>query len=473
MVNLSFTTARALNKMSSPSITTLPEELLLEIFHFRASHPPFQYPISLGSRDLSQVCQLWRRLLLASPYLWSFIHIHSGANNHWLSQLSMWLERSRDWPLTLSVCITTTYMSSYTTTLLEQVFEFLVPHSRRWSVVNFQCPRPPDYWGVGLNRVEALEKDIDLPRVQRVVLKDFTYLPRCFRNCPALLSFHSDNSLVFPRENNGLLSSFMHHFRELTLVNSQSQPQDIVQCLTLLPHLTYLRMHANGSDRGSFIGPVTIIRLPNLLTLDIPSCGILPFLECPNLRTLHLHCRNDSEGPVPELPEFLYRTSSLHCVQLDPQWNRRAFHWMLHPTISTSRLLQLHIVFPNSSTYALPNLDDHVVLPFLYCITVTFTPPHNGAKWPLQFVDWIVKSLPCNYQDRSHGLHRTCPFPSLERVNVEVAIWGHQRDGVEDVKRQWVDLQKSAPKGTMDLALSGGLTDIRGELTVPIWNMDV
>ncbi|KAH8799579.1 hypothetical protein DL96DRAFT_1637794 [Flagelloscypha sp. PMI_526] len=452
--------------MPSFPIIELPEELLLAIFLFHVSRPlskndrRFEHSISLASLDLSQVCRLWRRLLLSTPPLWSFVRINTGVHDYWLPVLSLLLERSGDCLLDLAVKLSDSYMSRNAYIILDNIFGALVPHSHRWNIVDIS--QATDYYYHGAYELKSFTEDLKFPHLESASFTDFRHLLPYLRRCPTLQYLHAVKTIRLPKDNPRNLSDL----RELTLLDASYQSSDIWECLIAFPHLTslYMDVHANAESLRT---TTTIAHLPNLINLDIPPRGILNFLTCPHITTLHIRCNSRGDGSIPELPNFLAETPSLQTLKFTPSLNTRAFFWLLDPVVSNSRLSHLHVVFQGISTYPLPELNTNPVLPCLRNVTITFDFPHNGTKWPYVFVEWFAKYLPRSGEDDRRQ------FPSLGALKVEVGIWGHQPNGVEEVKRKWMTARDNAPERTVELELKGGITDVDGHIIVPICDVNV
>ncbi|KII88079.1 hypothetical protein PLICRDRAFT_659327 [Plicaturopsis crispa FD-325 SS-3] len=120
----------------SALIRGFPPELLSEIFLLNAAseHSPSIGSFS-GQRPLrlSQVCRRWREIALSTPRLWSTLTLspRRGSVESYRALVFMWLERSRQCPLSLSVGIRPLAASSHS------VFQPLTLHSPRWENLTY------------------------------------------------------------------------------------------------------------------------------------------------------------------------------------------------------------------------------------------------------------------------------------------------------------------------------------------------
>ncbi|KAJ6602659.1 hypothetical protein DFH09DRAFT_1019790, partial [Mycena vulgaris] len=89
-------------------VLTLPTEITSEIFLNFLPAPP-ERPFADGPLSpsfLCQICRTWRDIALATPALWSAIHLdldHSPSHPQQLWVLNAWLERSKQCPLSVAL----------------------------------------------------------------------------------------------------------------------------------------------------------------------------------------------------------------------------------------------------------------------------------------------------------------------------------------------------------------------------------
>ncbi|KAF8164818.1 hypothetical protein B0H34DRAFT_686757 [Crassisporium funariophilum] len=135
---------RQLHRRLSPFLS-LPVELHVEIF----SHciPPFpRFDIREGPLLIARVCYAWRSLVLSTPRLWSSFAIEiqgSGTSvslqdMYIVSTVKLWLERSRNYPLSIRV-IHVPY-GRIPDERSAQLLAVLIPEARRWRHVQLIIP---------------------------------------------------------------------------------------------------------------------------------------------------------------------------------------------------------------------------------------------------------------------------------------------------------------------------------------------
>ncbi|KAF9063978.1 hypothetical protein BDP27DRAFT_1334317 [Rhodocollybia butyracea] len=148
--------------ISSP-VRHLPEDVLLEIFkayiasgEIKLRYHSQSWPYSLAliperglihcpTLRLSQICSLWRRIVLSRPILWQSLAVQLEAfvDDGYFEMLSHHLLHSASLPLTLFIkstpidsygmMMTTTYGSEYS--IPKQAFNLLLDNSSRWKEV--------------------------------------------------------------------------------------------------------------------------------------------------------------------------------------------------------------------------------------------------------------------------------------------------------------------------------------------------
>ena len=112
---------------SESFIDRLPNEILSLIFEFGYFNCEVEKePDTLFRSLVSQVSQRFRQLGLHTPSLWSVIHLSPSNISRELSQLPIYLERSKEYPLDIRL------RAFWNTSSSESVMEELHPHSMRW-----------------------------------------------------------------------------------------------------------------------------------------------------------------------------------------------------------------------------------------------------------------------------------------------------------------------------------------------------
>ena len=125
---------------SSPSISCLPLEILAQIFFL--SIPSEQYPIPSHNDPpllLTRINSDWRTLAINTPDLWSAFHINYKDPGEDIPATNLWLARSTNRPLSLSLAIDFGEQSQ------QSILDALCRHSNRWKHVRLDfrhlyCP---------------------------------------------------------------------------------------------------------------------------------------------------------------------------------------------------------------------------------------------------------------------------------------------------------------------------------------------
>ncbi|KAJ7602657.1 hypothetical protein DFH06DRAFT_1258605, partial [Mycena polygramma] len=119
-------------------VLTLPPEIVCKIFiHFLPTYPGFP-PLTgiLSPTLLTQICQRWREIALETPALWRATALSNNVFgfpwNLQAKQFDIWLERSRDCPLALSLftCVGDDWAAV-------ELIATVVPHRTRWEYLEF------------------------------------------------------------------------------------------------------------------------------------------------------------------------------------------------------------------------------------------------------------------------------------------------------------------------------------------------
>ncbi|KAK7472442.1 hypothetical protein VKT23_000557 [Stygiomarasmius scandens] len=134
--------------MISP-VRQLPVEILMLIFEFACIRGPNTFSLEIPYRAnsfgttnaLSRTCSLWRRIVISSPKLWTKISIDFEGieeGEEMPGVVNLYLRRSEDLPLTLSVVAVHPHLASYYKLTLTSWFIFvsLLNECARWSDVH-------------------------------------------------------------------------------------------------------------------------------------------------------------------------------------------------------------------------------------------------------------------------------------------------------------------------------------------------
>ncbi|KAJ7681880.1 hypothetical protein DFH06DRAFT_955788, partial [Mycena polygramma] len=275
----------------------LPEDLVRAIF--MACLPPIRNP-AISSKEapllLCQINQSWRGIALATPRLWTAIHIvipKASQLQHLIEQVAIWLKRSGTVPLDISVVFSRTsdgddHISPLLLTLVEV--------SRRWRSLEIGLHR---HLLAGSPLLSLTSRDVPLLETVNIPLKenpievDFTSVT--FWATPSLRSLTlpgSETCHKIPVRWNTLtdlkitLNRYKHHYLtsgtalvilrqctslqtcEFQIYDSTSDPTSLPPTEDVsLPHLTHLaieRKSTSTSQHNTLFGCIT---LPNLRSL--------------------------------------------------------------------------------------------------------------------------------------------------------------------------------------------------------------
>lgn len=131
--------------LSNAPIHKLPVELLGEIFSWTLGDwgqmTDEQSDLVLEPLTISHVCGHWRAVSVSIPMLWATIWIDRPRAAH-ISMVQLWIERSRNFPLSINLRQTDpkSCLSVPTSTehgLTDEIFALLVPQLHRWHTVDF------------------------------------------------------------------------------------------------------------------------------------------------------------------------------------------------------------------------------------------------------------------------------------------------------------------------------------------------
>ncbi|KAL1672661.1 hypothetical protein EV122DRAFT_255691 [Schizophyllum commune] len=212
-------------------ISTLPNELLSEVF-IRCILPYSDLrAASRRATDLRLVCWRWRRVVDRTPILWTRM---CSAPSRGQDHLLQYVRRSG--ALGLAILHLQKEPSS---SVLSEVFSVLAPHSERWMELFFRVS-----WHSMVEKLPTLR----LPRLQRVTLII----------CGAI----REDGLRWLTG-----ASALHH---LTLACRRSLPSPSAE--VVLPHLPSLR----------------VLEIDGLLGVST-RCMLEPLRSCPSLQCLRLH----------------------------------------------------------------------------------------------------------------------------------------------------------------------------------------
>lgn len=267
-------------------LSTIPAELLIEIFSFvcappyspgdpsRYNYPSFSTPLLLG-----KICGTWRDLAWSIPSLWNYIDIvlPVARQGIYAELLEDWINRSNDLPLTI-IFRRDELGARSARGWGEQtlpLFHLIASEYRRWEHINLFIPH-----GFCTFRMNAMMSDKQLPRIRTAVLRGIggSFFPETFlRDCPHLqdLTIH--------------MTKFHSHtmpYTQLTqLTASEICMDDVISLLQQAPYLHTVLL-ADISAPATLPIPHIIV-LDNLISLTVYNARALGYL-LDSLRTPRL-----------------------------------------------------------------------------------------------------------------------------------------------------------------------------------------
>ena len=284
-------------------IQHLPGDLLYDIAYIvasassglKSSNVAVAAPDSIRVVPISHVCRYWRALTLASPHLWSFLHL---TTNMRLSMLLVFLSRSRDTPLYVRMRgpesfwdpsgdllpgaqllaeghmerIEYIYISHFFRNDMMRLFELFAdkraPSLRSVTALSHFCVDIPAFLGGGMPMLQRLQSvGVSIPWLpyQNMIELDLANQPTPAKGDILWTLRHSPAIEVF--------SLFMHGRPSASLI-SHTEADSAIN----LPLLQTLRL---GSKRA---------------TEDVLE--LLPHLDFPSTTSVHLHLRERPQKAV-------------------------------------------------------------------------------------------------------------------------------------------------------------------------------
>ncbi|KAJ7910958.1 hypothetical protein B0H13DRAFT_592242 [Mycena leptocephala] len=312
---------------SNAPVQKLPVEILGEIFSWTLGDwgPMTDEPSALVLEPLtiSHVCGHWRSVSLAMPMLWATLWIDRPRAAH-LSMVQLWIQRSRNCPLSINLrqtdpksCLS--FPTSTEHDLTDDIFLLLLPHLRRWQTIDFIFKMDTQQSLVSLPRDEAVA-------LEHVALHTDSWDTTSAESLQAVL--HSSPSVrsiyLTPASNQCDVP-----WKQLT--HLEADPECTLDtCLSILASCTSLssaKFTCSAQPDWSptpFSHPEQYLTLPSLVDLSIKASRIdlTPFfnrLTLPALRSLALeYCHVPRVAPDHQSLHTLLERSScvLHAFSL-------------------------------------------------------------------------------------------------------------------------------------------------------------
>lgn len=293
--------------LASP-IRTVPSEILSEIFVWANDTV-----VSVHSAPwiLSRICSRWRSVVLATPLLWSSVHVDENhTSQNIIELLQFWLSHSGSLPLHIDLRwkIRDLLMREAPPLMdgRRSTTDIIILYSHRWSDVTFTLPAA-EYSKLATVRGH-------LPMLQVLGLEVYGELVapcNAFEFAPIL-------------QNVTLISDIQTSqcplpWHQLRCFEGKMSP--IVECLDILqlcPGLEECKMSSLESEALASLAPLNPILHSHMqtmnLTLDLQShICLLAYLTCPSLRNLEIRLNLDKmpDADDDDLPPSNYPSSFL------------------------------------------------------------------------------------------------------------------------------------------------------------------
>ncbi|TFK28097.1 hypothetical protein FA15DRAFT_86578 [Coprinopsis marcescibilis] len=248
----------AILPISTP-IHVLPPELLSEIFIYALPAERFPSPSpSAAPLSLTHVCRHWRQVGLATPTLWSALHLNYRTAVEDVPPAHLWLSHSGDMPLSLSLSI------DFDERPQQAIIDVFGRYSHRWKHVRFEFS--------GLQ-------------------------------CPLMYN------LNLAYENVPMLSSFQFSARGVSTLNIQP----VANLLATAPNLNEIIWVDDLADTNTLL-TLPLRQLSRLsLTMNNGRLDYLGVLNlCPNLEHIRISRPCPPEMQTPQIPLLLTKLTSLN-----------------------------------------------------------------------------------------------------------------------------------------------------------------
>lgn len=283
-------------------ISKLPTELLTDIF-FRCcddneltrwiNHPSLPPALVLGT-----ICAYWREIMLSTPELWSCITISDYYPPQTVPTrkklLQLYLERSRQWPLTL------TLEDGPQAPIENSAIELLVRDSHRWRDVTM------NFWNKRIDALASLENR--MPLVEKLAL-----------TIPSIPMYAI--------------------FCQMPALHTLSLSADGPESYLALPWEQILHLTRSFCCSSAIIA--ILERCPNVLTLELDQCiednaelGQIGILDLPVVSSLHTFnikmetYRCDIAPTLFDAVTFPFLTTMSVSLDMKEGWSSsRSVHW--------------------------------------------------------------------------------------------------------------------------------------------------
>ncbi|KAJ7466860.1 hypothetical protein FB451DRAFT_399999 [Mycena latifolia] len=356
-------------------VRRLPLDVIQEIFvaclptHRNCVMSAVEAPVLLG-----RICSSWRSISLSTPRLWSRLHIveprcpydsalplFEGKLAQRLEVTKMWLGRSGNCPLSISLHCTSFILDNLTSSTQHRLLQALLPFTSRWEHIAFTAPS---------SVLETMSHliEADVPILQSVSLNEILqhrdnlvgWVSLGLLGGPKVDSVHITGNSFSPLE----LPLRWAHLTELSMwlklrrATGRSLTSEMtLQLLSRCPQLQTCRFRVRDGPEPSIGVEGPILELSFLHTLDL-NCRtlsstvhqLLGRVSLPQLRSLTLRGRSDSDNI--SFAPFLAATPRLEILDLSIELFSKSsladFFRGLPPTI---REIEISSTFSGGSSF--------------------------------------------------------------------------------------------------------------------------
>ncbi|KAJ7069488.1 hypothetical protein C8F01DRAFT_1112917 [Mycena amicta] len=368
----------------------IPQDVLQEIFlqclpkDRNPAMSAFEGPVLLG-----RICAEWRLLVLQTPALWARIHIVEPSTSAWpsvtsltarkakvlqrLALIQVWLDRSGQYPLSISFQQDSSYSSSMEageTRPRSAIIRALIPYAPRWETIQLSFPIADELETFG---ELANIRPSDVSKLKSFSINSTSWSSGAitwdsleFLRAPHLhrlsVSFRGTDIHIneLPVDWDRLTSLEISEVPHTTIT-----PSEIVALLGKCTALRTCKLLWNPDVDIADPQPILPTFCPEMRSLDLSGiCIILSHISCPELRRLDLGGR---DGFVPHSTDYDMSDHEplLHILSTAPKLESLRFR----VAIPQQKLLQIISALPptllelelfdNASD---PQLDDEIVV---------------------------------------------------------------------------------------------------------------
>ena len=306
---------------SSPISLLIPPEILTQIFFH--CMPCEQFPIPSHNEApllLTRISSYWRTLAINTPDLWSAFHINYKDPAEDIPGTNLWLKRSTNRPLSLSLAIDFGEQSQ------QAILDALCRHSNRWKHVRIDFRHlycPPMYsLDIAEDSIPQLAtfefhaRDISSTNLSPII--------RLLKTAPKLREVTWVDDLA---DTDMLLELPLSQLTRLSLAMDHGT-LDYIQILNRCSNLQHIRITrpllSSYQICQSKLSPLFLDKLTSL-TISYDLTGVLDYLVLPALKHVRIFTAN--HGPhkrgEPSYPTKAYSYESLlhhsHYLHLQPR----------------------------------------------------------------------------------------------------------------------------------------------------------